>query len=427
MLATDPPNRPPRRVSDERGRMNQSRQAGSGLKWLAIVFAIALAAAFFTVRHFKLNAATELADDTKATASAEAVVEVVPAEAAPPHWTLKLPGETAGWYESQIYARVNGYVGKWYVDIGDHVAKGQVLASIETPELDADLEAAKAKLTASQAQVQVRQADADFAKSTYERWRDSPAGSVSEQERQSKKAANDAAAAQLAAAGAQVDTDEADVDRLTALTEFKLVRAPYAGVITQRKIDIGNLVTAGSASGTTALYRMAQDDPIRVFVDVPQAAAEQLLKPGVGAKITTVGPSAQSFEGKVARTAMAINDQSRTLRVEVDLPNASQTLVPGMYIQATFDLKSSGAAQVPAAAMMFRAKGPQVAVVDDNGVIRFRDVTIANDDGSVVQIADGVKIGEKVALNVSSQIVDGEKVKASDQGGGQSLNASATK
>src|SRR5208282_3573607 len=152
------------------------------------------------------------------------------------------------------------YVAKWYVDIGDHVKVGQVLALIDTPELDAELSAAKAKLEVAQAQVRVKEADAAFAASTYERWRDSPKGVVSEQEREDKKAGDATAAAQLDAARAQVQLQQADVDR---------------------RIDIGNLVTAGSAGSTTLLYRMAEDDPMRVFVDIPQSAAPELMKPGI--------------------------------------------------------------------------------------------------------------------------------------------------
>jgi RND family efflux transporter MFP subunit len=427
MLAADPPGPMPRRAKHEPSPMNRSRPAGSGLRWLAIALAIALAAAFVVVRQIKSNAATELADDTKTESSALPVVEIVPAEPAPATWNLKLPGETAAWYDSKIYARVNGYVGKWVNDIGDHVEKGQILATIETPDLDADLAAAKAKLAASGAQVQVKQADADFAKSTYERWRDSPAGSVSKQEQESKKAGYESAEAQLAAAKAQVETDEADVARLTALTEFKLVKAPFAGIVTQRNIDIGNLVTAGSTSSTMPLYRISADDPIRIFVDAPQSASSQFLKPNVAATITTIGPAPQQFEGKVTRTSMSINDQARTLRVEIDIPNSNQTLVPGMYVEVAFELKSGGAAQVPAAAMIFRAKGPQVAVVDGDDHIRFRDVTIGADNGNVLEIAEGVKVGDKVALNVSSQIADGEKVKPSDASATPSLNAAAAK
>ena len=145
---------------------------------------------------------------------------------------------------------------KWYVDIGDHVKAGQVLALIDTPELDAEFLAAKAKLKVSEAQVKVKQADAAFAASTYERWRDSPKGVVSDQEREDKKAGNAGAAAQLEAARAQVNLDQADVDRLSAFEQFKRVTAPYTGTITERRIDIGNLVTAGSSGGTTLLYRM---------------------------------------------------------------------------------------------------------------------------------------------------------------------------
>jgi len=395
--------------------MNQSGQAGGALRWLAIALTVVLAISFLVVRHWRVDAATELRKETRVDAAAEPIVEVVRVDAAPATWNLKLPGETAAWYDSKIYARVNGYVAKWLVDIGDHVEKGQVLATIETPDLDADLAAAEAKLAASQAQVAVRQADADFAKTTYERWRDSPAGSVSQQERESKKAGNDAAEAQLAAAKAQTQTDQANVDRFTALTAFKKVTAPFAGTITHRDIDIGNLVTAGSNTGTTSLYRISLDDPIRVFVDVPQSAAAQLLKPGVAATIGTVGPEARQFEGTVARSAMAINDQARTLRVEVDIGNSDQALVPGMYVQVAFQLKSGGDAQVPASAMMFQSEGPQVAIVDSDGAIRFRKVTIGGDDGANVQIANGIKVGDKVALNVSSQITDGEKVKTSEQ------------
>jgi len=395
--------------------MNQSGQAGGALRWLAIALTVVLAISFLVVRHWRVDAATELRKETRVDAAAEPIVEVVRVDAAPATWNLKLPGETAAWYDSKIYARVNGYVAKWLVDIGDHVEKGQVLATIETPDLDADLAAAEAKLAASQAQVAVRQADADFAKTTYERWRDSPAGSVSQQERESKKAGNDAAEAQLAAAKAQTQTDQANVDRFTALTAFKKVTAPFAGTITHRDIDIGNLVTAGSNTGTTSLYRISLDDPIRVFLDVPQSAAAQLLKPGVAATIGTVGPEARQFEGTVARSAMAINDQARTLRVEVDIGNSDQALVPGMYVQVAFQLKSGGDAQVPASAMMFQSEGPQVAIVDSDGAIRFRKVTIGGDDGANVQIANGIKVGDKVALNVSSQITDGEKVKTSEQ------------
>ena len=173
-------------------------------------------------------------------------VDVVVARPATVGQDLVLPGQTAAWYETTIYARVNGYVAKWVVDIGDHVKKGQVLATIETPELDAELSAAKAALKASEAQVVAREAEAEFSKTTHERWRDAPKGVVSEQERESKKADYQSSEARLYAANAQVALDKSRVDQYNALTEFKRVIAPFDGTITERKIDVGNLVTAGS-------------------------------------------------------------------------------------------------------------------------------------------------------------------------------------
>jgi RND family efflux transporter MFP subunit len=337
-------------------------------------------------------------------------VDVVIARPASGGQDLVLPGETAAWYESTIYARVNGYVAKWFVDIGDHVKKGQVLATIETPELDAELQAARAQLKTSEAQVEARKAEAEFSKTTNERWRDSPKGVVSDQERESKKADYESSEARLYAADAQVNLDKSKVDQYSALTEFKQVRAPFDGTVTERKIDIGNLVTAGSGSTTTSLYRMAQTDPLRIFVDVPQSAAGELMRPGVPAEIRATGAVGGIFAGKIARSAEAINAQARTMRVEVDMPNADHALVPGMYVNVAFKLPPRGLVEVPAAALIFRASGTQVAQVDASGKIRFADVVIARDNGSLVELASGVHPGDKLVLNISSQIASGQKV-----------------
>jgi RND family efflux transporter MFP subunit len=323
---------------------------------------------------------------------------------------LVLPGETAAWYETTIYARVNGYVAKWLVDIGDHVKKGQVLATIETPELDAELQAARAQLKASEAQVAARKAEAEFSKTTNERWRDSPKGVVSEQERESKKADYESSEARLYAANAQVNLDKSKVDQYNALTEFKQVKAPFDGTITERKIDVGNLVTAGSSTTTTPLYRMAQTDPLRIFVDVPQSAAGELMTVGAPAEIRAAGAVGGVFSGKIARSAESINAQARTMRVEVDMPNATHALVPGMYVNIAFRLPPRGLVEVPAAALIFRAGGTQVAHVDASGKIQFDNVVIARDDGSMVELTSGVQPGDKLVLNISSQIASGQKV-----------------
>jgi len=395
--------------------LEYSRGTALQMSILASVFAGVLVVGFFLVSAERRHKTNELAEVTKAEISRPPPVDVVSAKSSPLTQRLVLPGETAAWYDSKIYARVNGYVKNWLVDIGDHVSNGQTLALIETPELDAQLQAARAKLNAAQAEVNVKQAGADFAKSTYERWRNSPQGVVSEQERESKKAASMEAESDLVASRAQVALDQADVDRLTSLTEFKNVKAPFAGTIVERDIDIGDLVTAGSGSGVSALYRVARNEPMRVFVNVPQRAADDLLTGDARASIAVGGAAGRHYEGKVSRTSEAINPQSRTLRVEVDLPNAHSRLVPGMYVEVSFTLRNPIGVQVPAAALSFGPK-PQVAIVDEKNVVEFRDVKIGVDDGDVVQIESGLKEGDKVVLNISSQIASGMKVDAHELG-----------
>lgn len=363
--------------------------------------------AVILVRYFHAHAVAKAGE---AAYSAPPPVDVVIARPATAGQDLVLPGETAAWFETTIYARVNGYVAKWLVDIGDHVKKGQLLATIETPELDAELQAARAQLKASEAQVGARKAEAEFSKTTNERWRDSPKGVVSDQERESKKADYESSEARLYAANAQVNLDKSKVDQYNALAEFKQVKAPFDGTITERKIDVGNLVTAGSGSTTTPMYRMAQTDPLRIFVDVPQSASGELMKAGVPAEIRATGAVGGVFSGAIARSAESINAQARTMRVEVDMPNANHSLVPGMYVNIAFRLPPRGLVEVPAAALIFRASGTQVAKVDAGGKIQFDNVVIARDNGSLVELASGVQPGDKLVLNISSQISSGQTV-----------------
>jgi RND family efflux transporter MFP subunit len=394
-------------------RKEQQSDAGTGRRMLrvVVVIAIGLAIGFFFVHRQKAEAEAHLAEATAKSVSEAPAVDVVTIRPAAGAQSITLPGETAAWDATTIYARVNGYVAKWLVDIGDEAKAGQTLATIETPELDAELAAAKAKLNASISQVTVKQAQADFAETTDERWRDSPKGVVSDQERESKKAGSAVAFAELNAARAQVALQQADVDRLTALTQFKIVKAPFDGTIVERKIDIGNLVTAGSTASTSPMYEISKDDPIRIFVHAPQSAAASLMRGGVDAAITCNDLPGKIFEGRISRTAKAVNPISRTLRVEVDIPNHDHVLVPGMYLKVAFSIKGRSQIEVPAAALLFRSGGPQVAVIGDDGAVAFKDVTIASDNGNEVVIGSGLEAGDKVALNLSSQIAAGDKVK----------------
>ncbi len=394
------------------GQSTTKSNAGRKVKLFAGIVAVMLIIGFLVVRHMKSAYQTHLANVAFKEASAPPAVDVITVQNAPSSFALTLPGETAAWYESTIYARVDGYVGTWKVDIGDHVKKGQVLATIETPDLDARLAAAQAKVKAAQALVVARQADADFSKTTYARWKDSPRGVVSEQERDAKKAGYDYAVAQLNQSKAQVGLDQALVDQYSALTQFKQVVAPYEGTITERRIDIGNLV---SSSNTTPLYRMVKDDPIRVVVFVPQNAAED-IKLDSPVRIQPGNTQSGQFDGKVTRTASAINPQTRTLRVEADIPNPKHTLVPGMYVNVNFQVPTRDLVQVPAAALVFRSGGPEVGLVGADNRMVFRSVTIMRDNGDIVELGSGVAAGDRVALNVSNQIMDGDAVEARELG-----------
>jgi RND family efflux transporter MFP subunit len=383
---------------------------GRRLKIGVAGFALLLLAGFLVIHFTHRSQQNQLAREALASAAAPIPVEVVTARSQAAGRPLVLPGETAAWYESTIYSRVSGYVGGWTADIGDKVKAGQVLATIDTPELDADLAAAAAKLRAAEAEVSLREAEATFAGTTYARWRDSPKGVVSEQEREDKKAAFESAQARLVAAHAQVNVDQAEVDRFRAYEKFKQVTAPYAGTITERRIDIGNLVSAGSSSQTTLLYKMAEVDQIRIFVDVPQGAAADLMKPGVPVRITVHDLKDCHFDGKITRTAEAIDPHARTFRAEIDLPNSDLALLPGMYVEAAFELANHNTVQIPASALIFQSGGPHVARLEDNGKVHFQAVTIARDDGTVIELSQGVAAGDRVVLNVSNQITEGDAV-----------------
>jgi len=377
---------------------------------LAVVLLVAFLIAFAVRQHHE-SVARHLAMEMS---HAQPLVEVVTVQPAAKNYPLALPGETTGFYQSTIYSRVDGYVGSWSADIGDRVKQGQALAQIDTPEMDQQLNAARAKAAASAAQAAVAESGVSIAKLTYDRWRDSPKGVVSEQEREEKKAAYEEAMARLKAAQSQTKLDEAEVGRYVAMEKFKTVTAPYDGVITARRLDVGDLVTAGSSASTNSLYSIAQSNVIRVFVDVPQKVAANMVA-GLGATVSSNQFSDRVFRGKLARTAMSMDPSTRTQRTEVDIPNPDLALLPGMYVDVTFQLNQRGLLQVPAAAILFRSSGLQVAVVDAAGRIAFHPVTVAKDNGDTVVLSTGVAVGDKVALNLSSAVSDGQQVSVRDQ------------
>jgi RND family efflux transporter MFP subunit len=339
-----------------------------------------------------------LAADLHEAAAQPINVDVVHVQSAPGEKRLTLPGEARPFADSTVFARTSGYLSKYFVDIGDRVKEGQVLATIETPELDDQIAAAKAKIQELKADVHMAETAASFAKTSFDRWQLSTEdGSVSVQERDQKRSELESSLAKVEAAQASVALAEADLRRLLTMDKFKAVTAPYDGTITGRQIDVGDLVTAGSTNNTTSLFSIAQSDQIRVLVDVPQSTAGNIVI-GMPAAVSFGG---RDFPGHVDRTAESINLTSRTLRVEVLVPNPKHVLLPGTYLQVAFEIhQSHSSLQVPSSSLVWRASGPQVAVVGDDDCVRFHDVKIVRDSGDMVEV-EGVKAERRSSLMTS--------------------------
>ena len=332
-----------------------------------------------------------------------------------------LPGNIQAWYEAPIYARVNGYLKNWYFDYGAHVTKGQLLALIDAPDLDAELAAAQANLKAAEAQTKVREAEVEFARTTYSRWRDSPKGVVSEQETESKKADFNSATARYNASLADVNADRGVVDRLNALEEFKRIVAPFDGIVTARNTDIGALINAGSGSGggtgggsAPQLFRVADVHEMRVFVQVPQEMSAS-LRAGMAADLHLPQYPDRVFKSIVATTAGAINESARTLLVELHADNADGLLQPGTYTEVHFDLPSDPQmVRIPSSALVFRQDNMQVAVVGAGDRVELRPVKLGRNLGTDVEVVTGLAPSDRVIESPPDSLATGDHVLIAD-------------
>jgi len=310
---------------------------------------------------------------------------------------LVLPGTLQAYVESPIYARTNGYLKKWYHDIGSQVKKGDLLADIDTPEVDQQLGQARADLNTAQANVQLSEITATRYSELIK------TDGVSKQE-------VDNAVGDLAAKRAMVESAAANVRRLEDLESFKRIYAPFNGVITQRNIDIGTLINAGNGGTSQQLFYLAQTDPIRVYVNVPEAYAPS-IHAGIGAYLELTQYPGQKFQGKVVRTANAIDLSTRTLLTEVDVPNPSGELLPGGYAQVHLGVKVKGQRlQVPVNALLFRSEGLRAVVVDANNHAHLRPLAIGRDYGVTLEVLNGLKADDWIILNPADALVDGEEV-----------------
>jgi RND family efflux transporter MFP subunit len=377
---------------------------------VAAAIAVAIAAIGIVIRQIKAH---EVARWTYA--QAIPTVDVVLPQPEARGTQLVLPGDIDAWYQAPIYARVSGYLKKWYFDYGAHVRKGQVLAVIDTPDLDAQYAAAVANLNAARARVNVWKAQMEFAKTTYIRWRDSPQGVVSNQERESKKASYESAIAQYDATIANVKSDEGAVARLQALEQFKKLVAPFDGVVTARNTDIGDLINegGGDAGGGRApqLFRVADVHKMRVFVQVPQAMSGP-IKAGMTAELDVPQYPGQTFKAVVATTAGAINSSARTLLVELYAANPDDMLEPGTYTEVHFDLPpNSHVLTIPATALVFRQSALQAAVVGPDGRTELKQITLGRNLGDDVQVLTGLSPSDQVINNPPDSLIDGDVVK----------------
>lgn len=329
-------------------------------------------------------------------------VAVIHPTAEPTQEDLALPSTLQAYTESPIYARTTGYLKKWYHDIGSHVQQGELLADIETPEVDQQLSQARADLGTSQA-------NENLSRITATRYEELiKTDGVSKQE-------VDNAVGDYAAKRAAVASSQANVRRLEELESFKHIYAPFSGVITRRNVDIGNLINAGNGGSAQELFVLAATDPIRSYVSVPEVYASAVHR-GLGAYLELTQFPGEKFQGKVARTADAIDLASRTLNTEVDVPNESGQLLPGGYAQVHLLVGVTGTRlQVPVNALLFRAEGLRAVLVDATHHIHLQQLAIGRDYGTALEVLQGLKPDDWIVLNPQDSLDEGMQVNLKEQ------------
>ena len=329
---------------------------------------------------------------------------------------IELPATVQAFDQTPIYARTSGYLKARFVDIGDRVHQGQLLAIIDDPQTDQALMQAKATLAQNKAQLAQANANAVLSKVTNDRWQSlQKEGVVAQQDADTKFAQAGADAATVEAAKANIAAGEANVRSLTDQASFARVVAPFNGIILSRSVDKGSLISSGSQNSVTQMFTVGQADTIRVFASVPQANAVGLVN-GFGAKVTFRELPGKVYSGTVARTSQSIDPNTRTLLVEVDLKNDGRIL-PGMYATVIFDLPRGGQAPVllPANALVIRTSGPQAVVVDNDNIAHFRSIVLGRDLGSAMEVVGGLAAGDVVVLSPGDAVTDRAKVQPEQQ------------
>lgn len=352
--------------------------------------------ALLTLIALRIHAAYALKQETNAQAITP--VRVIIAKSSTSKEQIILPGTVHAWHQATIYARISGYIKAWYADIGDHVKAGALLAVIEAPEIDAQLRQAQADLNTAMA-------NNKLAQSTALRWVNlRKSDSVSKQEADEKVSAANAQQALVKAA-------RANVDRLNELVSFERITAPFAGTITARNTDIGALINAGSSANGQPLFQLAQTNPLRVYVRIPQNYSGQITA-NMNVALRFAEHPGRTFSATLMQTAQAIDPNTRTLLAQFKAENEQQQLLAGSYVEVLFTLPASKETiHLPVNTLLFRAEGIQIATVNNEQKVVLKSVTISRDFGSEVEIKAGIKPGERIIINPSDSIINGEQVR----------------
>lgn len=407
-----------RRLRDPMEREEGNKRAKKIAIGVGIVFLILLAIGVIPrlIRNHELAAEKKKQQDTTPTAT------VVLAQGAFPAVEVELSGTTSALTEAPLLARADGFLVKRLVDIGDRVHAGQLLAVVASPDLDQEVEQAKAAVLQSQSALEQSQASLEQARATKgltqitaERWaRLQQKGAVSRQENDTNQTSNEAQSATVSAMEANVRvadhavaSNQASLDRYLALQNYEQVRAPFDGIVTERDLDVGALIS----NGTTVLYRVAQIDILRTYIDVPQLNAPA-IKLGQHVTVSFAEYPGRGFDGSVTRISDSLDPNTRTMVTEVQLPNPDRALLPGMYGTVKLTVPTMGSAVIiPGESLIVRAQGTLVAVIDDQNTVHFKKVDVGHDYGNTLEIVGGLTAGEKVVANPDDSVQEGAQLR----------------
>jgi RND family efflux transporter MFP subunit len=387
--------------------------------WVVVagVFAVAAMIALFVTGFIpRRNEGKELAANSEAVLNAPVVVNVITPQRAPKSVDIVIPGNLRPWQEVSLFARTSGYLKNFYVDISNQVQVGQLMAEIETPEVDQQLRQAEASLLQTKAAQKKASTDRDFAKVTFTRFQSLiQTQGVTPQDLDQRQSELATAESNLESANANVAAAEANVQRLTELKQFEKIVAPFAGVVSGRGYDVGSLILADpTGADVKPMFKIAENDILRVFVNVPQSSALTIRK-GMDVEVTTRERENEKFTGQVMGTTNYLDPGSRSLLTEVKVPNVKlpdgeYALLPGMYVQVKFVVeRDSPPLKVPAPAIINDSNGTRVAIVKD-GKAHFQKVVLGQDDGNDIEVVGGLQGDEQVIANPGERVVEGANV-----------------